>query len=150
MTVKDNEVHGNSTYREVYNSIAFNLCKLGANDEELGSAFKVDVRTIHNWKIAYSEFFHSIKDGKTFYDTGLIENALKRKALGYEYEEVKEESENGVEGKRTVTKKHYAPDTGAIALYLKNRASKEWKDKVEHTHIDKGSLSDLVDSASDE
>ena len=149
MTVKDNEVHGNSTYREVYNSIAFNLCKLGAQDKDLATSFKVCTDTIHNWKIAYKDFFESIKDGKRFYDTGLIESALVKKAVGYEFTEVKEE--DGPQGlKTTKTIKHYAGDTGAMALYLKNRAPKEWKDKIEHTHIDKGSLSDLVDSASDD
>ena len=86
MTVKDNEVHGNSTDREVYNSIAFNLCKLGAQDKDLATSFKVCTDTIHNWKIAYKDFFESIKDGKRFYDTGLIESALVKKAVGYEFD----------------------------------------------------------------
>ena len=148
--MSDKNVHGNSTYREVYNSIAFYLCKLGANDEELGEAFKVDVRTIHNWKIAYADFFHSIKDGKIFFDTGLIENALKKKALGYEYEEIKEEFEGDKPVKKTITTKHSGPDTGSIALYLKNRASKDWKDKIEHTHIEQKSISDVLKDAANE
>ena len=144
------KLHGNTSYKEVYNSIALNLCKLGAQDKDLADSFSVDVRTIDNWKVSYPEFFQSIKEGKTFYDTGLIENALKRKALGYEYEEVKEESEGDKVTKKTVTKKHLAPDTGAIALYLKNRASGDWKDKVEHTHIDSSTLADVVSSAADD
>ncbi len=145
----DRKVHGNSTYREVYNSIAFNLCKLGAQDEDLSTSFKVDVRTINNWKVSYPDFFHSIKDGKRFYDTGLIESALVKKAIGYEFTEVKEE--DGPQGlKTTKTTKHYAGDTGAMALYLKNRAPKDWKDKIEHTHIEKKPLSEVLKDAANE
>lgn len=147
----DNSNMGAPTkYNEKYNSIALNICKLGGQDKDLAGSFEVSVTTIQNWKIDYPDFFDSIKAGKDYFDTGLIENALKKKALGYVYEEVKEESENGVEGKRTITKKHYAPDTGAIALYLKNRNPNRWKDKIEHTHIEQKSISDVLKDAANE
>ena len=136
-------------YKDVYNSIALNLCKLGGQDKDLADSFDVHLDTINNWKIQHPAFFESIKDGKDYYDSGLIENALKKKALGYEFTEVKEEE--GTQGlKTTKTVKHYAPDTGAIALYLKNRNPNRWKDKIEHTHINKKPLSELLKDASNE
>ena len=136
-------------YEEQYDSIALNLCKLGATDKDLASSFKVHVDTINNWKISHQKFFESIKEGKDYFDTGLIENALKKKALGYEFTEIKNES--GSQGSKTTeTVKHYAPDTGAIALFLKNRNPNRWKDKIEHTHIEQKSISDVLKDAANE
>ena len=50
-----------------------------------------------------------------------VENKLFKRAIGYEYEEVKEEWEGGVLTKRTVTKKMVPPDVSAQIFWLKNR-----------------------------
>ena len=144
--MSDKKLGAPTKYEEKYNAIALNLCKLGGQDKDLADAFNVHSDTIQNWKISHPSFFESIKAGKDFYDSGLIENALKKKALGYEFTEVKEEE--GSQGiKTTKTVKHYAPDTGAIALYLKNRNPDRWKDKVEHTVIAKKSIGEVLKDA---
>jgi len=58
-----------------------------------------------------------------------VENALLKRALGYEYEEVKEKFEDGVITERTVTKKEVVPDTTAQIFWLKNRKPDKWRDK---------------------
>lgn len=60
-----------------------------------------------------------------------VENMLRKRAMGYEYDEVKEEYEMGVLVKRTVTKKVVPPDTSAQIFWLKNRKPTEWRDRRE-------------------
>lgn len=60
-----------------------------------------------------------------------VENQLFKRAIGYEYEEVKEEWEGGVLTKRTVTKKMVPPDVSAQIFWLKNRKPTEWRDRRE-------------------
>lgn len=60
-----------------------------------------------------------------------VENMLYKRAMGYEYDEVKEEYESGILVKRTVTKKVVVPDTSAQIFWLKNRKPSEWRDRRE-------------------
>lgn len=60
-----------------------------------------------------------------------VENALYKRALGYKYDEIKEEYETGVLVKRTVTTKMVPPDTGAQIFWLKNRQPEKWRDRRE-------------------
>ena len=60
-----------------------------------------------------------------------VENMLRKRAMGYEYDEVKEEYEMGVLTKRTVTHKVVPPDTSAQIFWLKNRKPTEWRDRRE-------------------
>ena len=60
-----------------------------------------------------------------------VENQLFKRAIGYEYEEVKEEYEMGILTKRTVTKKMVPPDVSAQIFWLKNRKPTEWRDRRE-------------------
>ena len=60
-----------------------------------------------------------------------VENMLYKRAMGYEYNEVKEEYEMGVLTKRTITKKTVVPDTSAQIFWLKNRKPTEWRDRRE-------------------
>lgn len=60
-----------------------------------------------------------------------VENMLYKRAMGYSYDEVKEEYEGGILTKRTVTRKTVAPDTMAQIFWLKNRKSDVWRDRRE-------------------
>ena len=60
-----------------------------------------------------------------------VENALYKRAMGYEYEEITEEYEMGFLVKKKVVTKHMAPDTGAQVFWLKNRKSDIWRDRRE-------------------
>lgn len=60
-----------------------------------------------------------------------VENALFKRAMGYEYDEITEEYEMGFLTKKKVVRKHVPPDTGAQVFWLKNRKSDVWKDKRE-------------------
>ena len=80
------------------------------------------------WKKQYPSFSESLKRGKDVVDAQ-VENALLKRALGYEYEEVSEKYENGILVEKKVTKKHVIPDTTAQIFWMKNRQSLKWRDK---------------------
>ena len=78
----------------------------------------------------YPEISETLKRGKEVVDRQ-VENALLKRALGYEYEEVKEKFEGNVMTERTVTKKEVVPDVTAQIFWLKNRKPGDWRDKRE-------------------
>ena len=122
-------------YKEEFNEQVYKLCLLGAIDEKIADFFDVCVDTINEWKKIYPEFSVSIKRGKQFADAE-IASALFHRAKGYEHPDVDLKMYDGniIE---TEIIKHYPPDTTAAIFWLKNRNSKEWRDKqeVENTNI---------------
>lgn len=74
----------------------------------------------------------SLKKGKAPVDFA-VENALYKRAIGYEYEEVItdiEELGNGKQKKHIrKVKKHCPGDVLAMIYWLKNRKADKWRDK---------------------
>lgn len=111
----------------------------GLTDEQIAHNIGVSVSTLNNWKNKHVEILESLKKGKEVVDRQ-VENALLKRALGYEYEEVKEKFEGGEMTERIVTKKEVVADTTAQIFWLKNRKPEKWRDKPEyedHSAIDK-------------
>lgn len=102
----------------------------GLTDEQIASNMGISKQTFYVWKKKYADFSDSLKKGKEVVDR-LVENALLKRALGYEYEEVSEKFEHGILTERKVTKKQVVPDTTAQIFFLKNRRPQEWRDKRE-------------------
>ena len=100
----------------------------GLTDEQIANNMRIGIRTLYEWKEKYPQFSQSLKRGKEVVDR-LVENALLKRALGYEYEEVSEKFEGGVLTERKVTKKQVVPDTTAQIFWLKNRKPSDWRDK---------------------
>lgn len=115
----------NLKYKPEYDKLVYNYCKLGANDKELAGFFGVCEATINNWKNNHETFLESLKKGKDEYDVKKVEASLLNRALGYNWEEVKEES--GTNGnKTTTTTKHIPADPASIFFYLRNRNRDRW------------------------
>ena len=102
----------------------------GLTDEKISEKMQINVATLYRWKNDYCEICEALKRGKEVVDRQ-VENALLKRALGYEYEEVKEKFENGICVERTITKKEVVADTTAQIFWLKNRKPDEWRDKPE-------------------
>lgn len=100
----------------------------GLTDEQIAENIGIHRDTLNEWKKKYSDISDTLKRGKEVIDRQ-VENALLKRAIGYEYEEVREEYEGGVLMKRTVTKKEVLPDTTAQIFWLKNRKREAWSDK---------------------
>lgn len=111
----------------------------GLTDEQIANNMGVNKATLYRWKEKYCDICDSLKKGKDVVDRQ-VENALLRRALGYEYNEVKEKYEYGKITERTVMKKEVVPDVTAQIFWLKNRKPEKWRDKPEyedHSAIDK-------------
>lgn len=99
----------------------------GCTDEQLAKKMGINVATLYKWKIKYSNIDEALKKGKEVIDV-MVENALLKRALGYEYEEqqvVKYKDDCEVV---TVTK-YAMPDVTAQIFWLKNRRSEQWREK---------------------
>src|SRR5690554_4367555 len=60
----------------------------GLTDEQIAHNIGIAVGTLYDWKNRFSEFSEALKKGKEVVDIQ-VENALLKRALGYEYEETK-------------------------------------------------------------
>ena len=100
----------------------------GLTDEQIADNVGINPATLYVWKKKYNEISESLKKGKEVVDRQ-VENALLKRALGYEYEEVKEKFEGNVMTERTVTKKEVVPDVTAQIFWLKNRKRETWADR---------------------
>lgn len=104
----------------------------GLIDEQIAQNIGIRTATLYEWKKRFPQFSEALKRGKEIVDRQ-VENALLKRALGYEYEEVKEKFEGGVLTERTVTKKEVVADTTAQIFWLKNRKPDIWRDKPDVT-----------------
>lgn len=106
----------------------------GLIDEQIAKNIGIRAGTLYEWKNRFPEFSEALKRGKEVVDRE-VENALLKRALGYEYTETTREAvqdPNSGEVKMQVTKKvtkQVAPDTTAQIFWLKNRKPDKWRDK---------------------
>lgn len=106
----------------------------GLTDELICKKIGIGARTFYEWMERFPQMAQAIKKGKAPVDIK-VENALLKRALGYEYEETITEVEElaGGHQKKHIRKvlKHCPPDTTAQIFWLKNRRPDRWRDKVE-------------------
>lgn len=110
----------------------YELAAIGLTNEKLALAFGVDVTTIGLWLKEREEFSDAVRAGKYEFDHG-VEKTLLQRAVGYETEEVKEETRKDKNGNiisrvETRVRKQVAPDVTAMIFWLKNRKKSEWAD----------------------
>lgn len=103
----------------------------GLTEEQIANNIGISVKTLYNWKEKELPILQAIKKGKEVVDFE-VENALLKRAKGYEYTE--ETYEDGILKKKVT--KQVAPDSTALIFWLKNRQPKKWRDKVELTSDD--------------
>ena len=121
----------------------------GLTDDQIAAKIGINRATLYDWYNRHPDIHNAVKRGKEPVDTQ-VENALLKRALGYDYEETVTEVEDlgGGKTKKHVRKvtRHVAPDTTAQIFWLKNRKPKQWRDKLEATvDIDTEDLSPLVE-----
>lgn len=111
------------------------LARQGLNDREIAAGLCVSPAVYYVYQNKYKEFAEAIKRGKRPANAQ-VENALLKRALGYEYEETQVDQIMLADGtcvgrvKVKTLKKHVAPDVGACAFWLKNRLPDEWREKA--------------------
>lgn len=103
----------------------------GLTDKQIAHNIGISEQTLNVWKKSYPSFSESLKKGKDVADYE-VESALFKRATGFQYDEVT--VEGGKETKRVT--KMVAPDTGAAAMWLKNRRPDKWRDHPVDTQTD--------------
>lgn len=102
----------------------------GLTDEQLAEKMGVSTSTLYDWKVKHPEISEALKRGKEVVDIQ-VENALLKRALGYDYQEQRIEKSEKDGTKIIQTIKHVPADTTAQIFWLKNRRPDKWRDKPE-------------------
>lgn len=108
----------------------------GLSDEQMAHNIGITTTTLYDWKKKYPAFSEALARGKEVVDIE-VENALLKRAKGYDYIETTSEliaDKNAkIKAVMKVTKRvtrHVPPDVKALIFWLTNRKP-EWRDKQE-------------------
>lgn len=106
----------------------------GLTDEQISHNMGCNIRTFYVWKKNHPQIDAALRTGKDVVDIQ-VENALFKRAIGYDYEEVKTVIETMPDGEKRQraerTRKHVAGDVTAQIFWLKNRKQTVWRDRRE-------------------
>lgn len=104
----------------------------GLTDEQIAHNMGCSYSTFRLWLGQYSALSAAVKEGKAPVDIE-VENALLKRALGFEYVETTTEIHDMPDGTQRKhikkTTKMVVPDTAAAFIWLKNRRPDKWRDK---------------------
>ena len=136
-------------YKDRFVEEAFELSRLGGEIKDLAKFFKTTMATVYAWKYKYDDFGSAILRGRDIFDSGEVGSSLLKRAIGYEFTEVREEKIPFlIKGKKiiyrtkvTVTRKQMAPDVKAQMFWLINRDKDRWG-KVLNGGAGKGNIPD--------
>ena len=122
-------------------------CERGYFLEDLAVALGIPYNTLTTWWWKHADFKEAIRAGRDKYDTEHVENALLKRALGYEYQERKTEEitvqtrrQDGVlmnqpAVRTTTTTKQVLPNVTAMFFWLVNRSSGRWQ-HIQNVKVD--------------
>lgn len=102
----------------------------GLTDEQIAHNIGIAPCTLYEWKNRYPEISEALKNGKEVVDRA-VENALLKRALGYDYTEKRVETSASGNTKTITITKHIPGDTTAQIFWLKNRKPDAWRDRRE-------------------
>lgn len=103
----------------------------GLTDENIAHNMGIAICTLYAWCKDHPDISKALKSGKEVVDR-IVENALYKNAIGYEYDETTIEKDmDGNVRSNKVVHKVMKPDTTAQIFWLKNRKPQEWRDKRE-------------------
>lgn len=105
----------------------------GLNNEQIANNLGIHISTLYEWQNIYPDFSEALKKGKEVVDFK-VENALYKKAIGYDYIEITQriiKNENGEEEIKETIKynKVQHPSDRAIEIWLRNRKPDKWGEK---------------------
>lgn len=115
----------------------------GLTEEQIAANCGVNVKTLWDWKSKFDPICNAIKKGKEVVDYE-VENALLKRALGYEYQEERVEHSDKDGYKVIQTIRHVPGDTTAQIFWLKNRRPEKWRDRREASTFNEQEQADAV------
>lgn len=157
MTMPPNFVPNNAKYKVWLDPdnliIIKGWARDGLTDAQICKNLGIAVGTLYEWKKKYPEIAEALKKGKEIVDRE-VENALLKRALGYNYVEITQErktltNEFGepytdiVETKRVT--KHVIPDVTAQIIWLKHRKPQQWQDHADGNMGDMENLQPIAE-----
>lgn len=123
----------------------------GLTDEQIAHNCGVDRATLARWKKRYTAIRDTLRTAKDVADTA-VENALYKRAVGYEVKEVTQyrDDKTGEMVTSKVVTKEIAPDPTSMIFWLKNRAPEYWKDRpVDASETAETQISSFLDALTD-
>ena len=100
----------------------------GLTEVQIAQKMRISMSSLSDWKNKFPELLEALKKGKEVVDIE-VENALLKRAMGYDYTESWEEIQpDGTVRARTM-RKHMPADTTAQIFWLKNRRPEVWREK---------------------
>jgi len=102
----------------------------GLTIEQIADNLGVAASSMYEYQKEYPELVEALKNGREVIDV-MVENALLKAALGYDYTE---EELNKSTGEPVELRKVAHPNTTALIFWLKNRKPAQWRDKQEIEH----------------
>ena len=116
----------------------------GLTDEQLAKKMGISPSTLYAWKDKFSEISEALKQGKEVVDIK-VENALLKRALGYEFQEERVERSDKDGLKIIQSIKHIPPDVTAQIFWLKNRRPDKFREKPSPEDNEKERVTVIVD-----
>jgi DNA-binding XRE family transcriptional regulator len=95
---------------------------------ELARKLEIAPKTLALWESRYPEIAEALRQGREIIDAR-VENAILKKALGFETTEVKKVVKADGAEEVTTVYKSVPPDVTAASVWLKNRCPEKWRDK---------------------
>ena len=95
---------------------------------ELARKLEIAPKTLALWESRYPEIAEALRQGREIIDAR-VENAILKKALGFETTEVKKVVKADGAEEVTTVYKSVPPDVTAASVWLKNRCPVKWRDK---------------------
>lgn len=100
----------------------------GLTDEQIAANIRINPATLYDWQKKFPKISEALKKGKEVVDFE-VENALLKRALGYDFQETRVENSDKDGTKVVQTLKHIPGDPTAQIFWLKNRRPDKWRDR---------------------
>ena len=107
------------------------LARSGLTLAQCADVLGVSTRTVQDWMKDDERFHDAWMRGRVHPDH-LVEQALFRRAVGYQIEELTQEKSMGVVTKEKRVVREIAPSEIACFFWLKNRLPHLWQERVQH------------------
>jgi hypothetical protein len=135
-----------SKYDPSLAEIAEGYARRGLSDADIAKNLGISLDAYYRYQKQFPEFYEAIKRGKRPANI-IVENALFKRCIGFEFDEPSTETYVDEKGKKHVKKKtttkYIIPDINAIRFWLINREPDLWKtirEEIESENYDKAKV----------
>ncbi len=129
--------------------LAEQFAREGLTDKDIAKKLGISKTSFYDFQNEFPEFSEAVKRGKAPVDV-MVENALFKRAIGFEFEETHTEVKLNPDGSGQTTslrkvKKYFPGEVGAQVFWLANRKPDVWKNRQDKNITGKISVLDLSD-----